>query len=61
MTGEKADTATPAASSWGGFDRSYGSVSVHSWNENTEDDVDDPKMGWSVNDHLGAESFGVEY
>lgn len=50
-----------AASSWGGFDRSYGSVSVHSWNENTEDDVDDPKMGWSVNDHLGAESFGVEY
>ncbi|POS80152.1 LEC14B protein [Diaporthe helianthi] len=50
-----------AASSWGGFDRSYGSVSVHSWNENAEDDVDDPKMGLSVNDHLGAESFGAEY
>lgn len=53
--------ASLAASSWGGYDRSYGSVSVHSWNENTEDDVDDPKMGWSVNDHLGAESFGSEY
>ena len=34
-------------------------MSVHSWNENTEDDVDDPKMGWNVNDHLVAESFKV--
>jgi hypothetical protein len=33
---------------------------VHSWNENTEDDVDDPKMGWIVNDQLGAESFEAE-
>lgn len=35
-------------------------MSVHSWNENTDDDADDPKMGWSVNDHLGANHFGAE-
>lgn len=49
-----------AASSWGGYDMSSGSVSVHSWNENMEDDVDDPGMGWNVNDHLGAELFNME-
>lgn len=37
-----------------------GSVSVHSWNENMEDDVDDSKMGLSVNDHLGAELFNMD-
>ncbi|KUI59866.1 LEC14B protein [Cytospora mali] len=49
-----------AASSWGGYDMSSGSVSVHSWNENVEDDVDDPEMGWRVNDHLGAQNFNME-
>lgn len=33
---------------------SFGSVSVHSWNENEEDDGD-PPMGHRVNDHLAAE------
>lgn len=32
---------------------SFGSVSVHSWNENTEDDTD-PPMGHRVNDQLAA-------
>ncbi|KUI73181.1 LEC14B protein [Cytospora mali] len=49
-----------AASSWGGYDMSSGSVSVHSWNENVEDDVDDPEMGWRVNDHLAAHNFNME-
>lgn len=38
---------------------SSGTVSVHSWNENIEDDVDDPAMGWKVNDHLAAEHFDM--
>lgn len=37
---------------------SFGSVSVHSWNENTQDDCSEPKMGHRVNDHLAAEQFG---
>ncbi|KAF3765258.1 putative Tup1, general repressor of transcription [Cryphonectria parasitica EP155] len=43
-----------AASSWGGYDMSFGSVSVHSWNENSEDDAD-PPMRHRVNDQLAAE------
>lgn len=46
------------ASSWGGYDLSYGSVSVHSWNENTEDDAE-PPMGHRVNDHLAAQWLGA--
>ncbi|PSR85749.1 WD40-repeat-containing domain protein [Coniella lustricola] len=43
-----------AASSWGGYDMSFGSVSIHSWNRNKDDDAE-PRMGHRVNDHLAAQ------
>lgn len=44
------------ASSWGGYDMGFGSVTVHSYNESKEDEAE-PKMGLRVNEHLAADDL----
>ncbi|KAI9793580.1 MAG: hypothetical protein M1833_000725 [Piccolia ochrophora] len=41
-----------AATSWNGWGMSTGTCTVHSWNDNGEDDEADPQMGVRVNDVL---------
>ncbi|KAL8953985.1 MAG: hypothetical protein Q9222_000195 [Ikaeria aurantiellina] len=41
-----------AATSWNGWGMSTGTCSVHSWNDNAEDDEGEPKMGLRVDEHL---------